>query len=189
MSHSAITEKALAESLKKLMKSHPINKIHVKMITDDCQLTRHTFYNHFRDVYDLLGWIYQHEVIEYLEKCCNRARWKEGIRLVLQYTVDNRRICLNTFRSLGRDHLEGFLYQVFNRVITGIIADIAQNTPLNDHVKKEMAEFHANAVTGIFIAWLKQDLGKDPEVIADWIEKMFEGNIVRFVDQYAGQEA
>lgn len=185
MANSTITEKALAESLKKLMKSYPIHKIHVQMITNDCKVTRHTFYNHFQDVYELLGWIYEHEVIDDLEKCCNLAHWKDGISLVLQYTVKNRTICLNTFHSLGRDHLESFLYNVFSHVLTGIIADITQKIDVDKELKAETAEFYANAVTGIFIAWLKQDLKKDPAVIADWIEKMVKGNIVRLMNQYA----
>lgn len=185
MSSSSITERALADSLKKLMKSYPINRIHVQMITDDCKLTRHTFYNHFQDVYELLGWIYENEVIEDLEKCCNLAHWKDGIHLVLQYTVENRVICLNTFRSLGRDHLESFLYEVFNHVLTGIIADITKNMAVEEKLKSETAEFYADAVTGIFIAWLKQGLKQDPDVIEDWIEKMVKGNIIRLMTENA----
>lgn len=185
MSSSLITKKALAESLKKLMHHYPINKIHVQMITDDCKLTRHTFYNHCQDVYELLGWIYEHEVIEDLEKCCNLTHWKDGILLVLQYTVSNRTICLNTFHSLGRDHLESFVYRVFNRVLAGIIADITQNIHVDEELKRNTADFYANAVMGIFIAWLKQDLKRDPAVIADWIEKMVKGNIIRLMNQNA----
>ncbi|MEY8351959.1 TetR/AcrR family transcriptional regulator C-terminal domain-containing protein [Lachnospiraceae bacterium 54-53] len=189
MSNSLITEKALAESLKKLMLTTPVNKIHVRMITDDCGLTRHTFYNHFQDVYALLGWIYEHEVIEDLEKCCNQTGWERGIRLVLQYTVDNRTICLNTFRSLGRDHLESFLYHVFHRVMEGIIEDAARDRYMKGSLKSEIAEFYSNAVTGIFIAWLKQDLKKEPGLIAYGIEKMFEGSIERFMAEYGENEA
>lgn len=183
MSIKTITENTLADSLKKLMKTHPINKIHVQMITDDCGLTRHTFYNHFADVYELLGWIYEHEVIEDLEKCCNLMHWRDGISLVLQYTVKNRVICLNTFHSLGRDHLESFLYNLFNHVITGIIADITKDMHVDEEIKKETAEFYSNAVTGIFIAWLKQDLKREPAVIANWIEKMVKGNIIRLMEE------
>lgn len=184
MSNTAITEKALADSLKKLMKSYPINKIHVQMITDDCGLTRHTFYNHFTDVYELLGWIYEHEVVEDLERYCNLAHWKDGIMLVLQYTVKNRGICLNTFHSMGRDHLESFLYSLFNHVITGIIADITKDMHVDEKLKLETAEFYSNAVTGVFIGWLKQDLKKDPADVADGIEKMVKGNIVRLMNEY-----
>lgn len=185
MSKSTVTDKALAESLKKLMHHQPINRIRVKMIVEDCGLARHTFYNHFKDVYDLLGWIYEYEVIEDLEKYCNLAQWKEGLLLVLNYTVKNRTICLNTYHSLGRDHLETFINNVFKHVITGIIEDITQNLQVSDIVKKEATEFYASASMGIFIAWLKQDLQKDPDLIADWIEKLMEGNIVRLMNQYA----
>lgn len=185
MSKLIITKKALAESLKQLMHSYPINKIHVQMIVDDCGLTRHTFYNHFQDVYELLGWIYEHEVIEDLELYCNLTRWKEGILLVLNYTVENRTICLNTYHSLGRDHLEAFIYKIFRHVLAGILGDITQNLHVNERLKEETIEFYTNAIVGIFIAWLKQDLKDDPIYIADWIEKMVKGNIVRLMNQYA----
>ncbi|MGE5632222.1 MAG: hypothetical protein ACM3TR_14160 [Caulobacteraceae bacterium] len=55
MANSMITKKALANSLKKLMKSLPLNKISVKNIVDDSGLNRQTFYYHFQDIYDLLS--------------------------------------------------------------------------------------------------------------------------------------
>lgn len=184
MSVSSFTERALADSLKKLMTTYPINKIRIKMITDDCGLTRHTFYNHFQDVYDLLGWIYKNEIIEDLEKYCDLTHWKKGILLVLQYTLDNRTICLNTFRSLGRDHLESFLYKVFDRVLTGIIKDITQNMNVDENIKRETADFYANAMMGVFIAWLKQGVKEDPVIIANRIEKMVKGNVTRLMEEY-----
>ena len=63
MSTKQFTERALEHALKELMKVHPINKITVKMITDYCGVTRHTFYNHFSDIYELLGSLFEHEVI------------------------------------------------------------------------------------------------------------------------------
>lgn len=178
MAASSLTEKALADSLKKLMKSYPINKIGVKMITDDCALTRHTFYNHFKDVYDLLGWIYENEIIDNLDEYSNADRWKDGIFCVLQYTLDNKTICLNTFKSLGREHLEDFLYGVFYHVMSGAIDNITQNMRVDKELKMEAADFYANALVGVFIAWLKKGLKEDPKIMADRIEKMIEGNII-----------
>ena len=51
---SVQTEKALAESLKKLLAKKTLEKITVKDITDDCGVNRQTFYYHFHDVYDLV---------------------------------------------------------------------------------------------------------------------------------------
>ena len=60
---SQITKKALAQSLKNLLLKKPLNKITINDITDDCGINRMTFYYHFKDIYDLLEWIYTNEVI------------------------------------------------------------------------------------------------------------------------------
>ena len=56
-------ETAMAESLKLLMKSESFDKITIKQITDGAGVIRVTFYNHFQDKYDLLGWIFRKQVI------------------------------------------------------------------------------------------------------------------------------
>ena len=49
---SQITKRALAESLKKLLLEKPLDRITVSDITEDCGVSRMTFYYHFKDVYD-----------------------------------------------------------------------------------------------------------------------------------------
>ena len=44
----------LAESLKELAGTKPIEKITIKEITDKAGVIRPTFYNHFQDKYELL---------------------------------------------------------------------------------------------------------------------------------------
>jgi len=178
MSNAAMTQKALAQSLKKLMLTHAIKHIHVKMITDDCGLTRHTFYNHFHDVYELLGWVYDRELIGGVDQYCTADQWRMGLQLILQYTADNRAICLNTYRSLGRDHLESFLYRVFYRFLSRVIADIAKDMRLTDEIKLECCDFYANALMGVFISWLKRDLKETPQQMLTQIDQMISGNII-----------
>lgn len=181
MSTKQFTERALEHALKELMKIHPINKITIKMITDYCGVTRHTFYNHFSDIYELLGSLFEHEVIEDLEKYCHVSYWKQGIYLVLQYTLDNKTVCLNTFRSLGREHLEIFLYKTFRKMLDGIIDSIDKEQKANRIHKIEVADFFSYAVVGQFLAWLNDGLREKPEVIADRIGRMLEGTISRLI--------
>lgn len=184
MANSSITKEALAASLKKLMMTHQLTEIHIQMITDDCGVTRHTFYTHFQNIYDLLGWLYEHELIEDLEKCCNYAKWRDGVLLVLNYTLKNRTICLNTFNSMGRDHLEMFLYNTFSHVFSGIISDLTADMLVDEKTKREIGDFYANAIIGVFTGWLKKDMEESPETVADWIEQMVRGNIVRILSEH-----
>jgi probable dihydroxyacetone kinase regulator len=184
MANSSITKQALASSLKKLMMTQTFNTIHVQMITDDCGVTRHTFYTHFQNIYDLLGWMYEHEVIEDLEQCCNFDHWNDGVLMVLNYTLTNRTVCLNTFHSMGRDHLEMFLYNTFSPVMTGIVDDITRDMHVDEKVKQETVDFYSNAIIGVFTGWLKKNMETSPEIVAGWIEQMVRGNIVRIMHEY-----
>ncbi|MDT8717861.1 TetR family transcriptional regulator C-terminal domain-containing protein [Clostridium sp. 19966] len=165
MSTAHVTKNALALSLKQLMKQTPVNKITVKMVTDTCGVTRHTFYNHFHDVYALLQWIFENEVVEELDQCCSLSNWKEGLFLVLQYTIDNKTICINTTKSLGREHLEMFLCNTFTEVLGGVIKDITREMDIDEKIKKETAVFFSYAITGQFLEWINTGLREKKKIL------------------------
>lgn len=48
------TKKALADSLKDLLRTRPLSKVTIADITEGCGINRMTFYYHFRDIYDLV---------------------------------------------------------------------------------------------------------------------------------------
>ena len=54
---SQTTKKALEDSLKHLLLQKPLPKITIQDITDDCGISRMTFYYHFKDIYDLIEWV------------------------------------------------------------------------------------------------------------------------------------
>ena len=57
------TKKAFENSLTELSKQYPFNKITVKMICDNSELSRNAFYFHYKDINDLLRSI-EDDVIE-----------------------------------------------------------------------------------------------------------------------------
>lgn len=181
MSASLVTKNALANSLKLLMKENLLSKITVKMVTDKCGVSRHTFYNHFHDVYDLLEWIFENEVIEELDECCNLEGWKYGVVLVLQYTFDNKQICINTCKSIGRELLEVFLQNIFTKVLNGVISDITKDMNVDKKIKNQTASFFAYAITGEFLHWINSGLKEEKEDIVNRIDLMLDGTILRIM--------
>jgi AcrR family transcriptional regulator len=57
------TKARLGNSLKKFMATMPLDTISVINITKDCKVNRQTFYYHFRNIYDLLTWVFLNEEI------------------------------------------------------------------------------------------------------------------------------
>ena len=75
-------EQALAESLKELVQRMPFDKITIKKITDGAGVIRVTFYNHFQDKYDLLGYIVQSEILEPVGILLKNNMYKEALTLI-----------------------------------------------------------------------------------------------------------
>ena len=73
----------LAESFKKLARTHQIEKITIRQITDEAGVIRPTFYNHFQDKYELLEWIIRRELIDPIEPLLDNGMLKEALILPL----------------------------------------------------------------------------------------------------------
>ena len=53
----------IADAMKKLMVKKPIDKIRVSEICSEAEITRPTFYYHFKDKYDLVAWTFAHSAL------------------------------------------------------------------------------------------------------------------------------
>ena len=76
---SQTTKKALAASLKQLLKEKPLDKITVTDLVEDCEVNRQTFYYHFQDIYDLIEWIYVSEAARILGDKKNGGNLAAGL--------------------------------------------------------------------------------------------------------------
>ena len=109
---SRLTKYALAQSLRKLLKERPLDKITVKDLVEDCGVNRQTFYYHFQDIYDLIAWSLNTEMNEILKN--NNAMHsdlKTKFLLVFRYFEDNRQIILNGFDPVNHMQYERIIEQ------------------------------------------------------------------------------
>ena len=180
-----MTKQALANSLKKLMNQTSLEKITVTDIVADCGVNRQTFYYHFQDIYDLLGWIYKTEAFDSIADYRSYHTWQQGFLKIFHYVAGNMAFCLNTVHSLGRDHLDRFLYQVTFDLLMGVIEEV--EAAAGAHVpedKKFVADFYSFAFIGILISWLQRGAKENPEHIMENINKLIEGDIVKAIQKY-----
>lgn len=124
---SEITKRAFASSLKKMLAKRPLEKIRVIDITEDCGVNRQTFYYHFKDIYDLLEWIFANEVVKKIEKETTIKNWQENFKYVLDYMLENKKFIIKTYNSLSRKTLLDFLFKQYNTIFIDIINDVSKN--------------------------------------------------------------
>lgn len=184
MSASHLTKTALAHSLKGLMEQTPLNKITVKHLVNDCGVNRQTFYYHFQDIYALLGWIYETEAVESIHAYRSYDTWTEGFYKFFCYIENNKAFCCNTLESLGRSHLDGYLYQVTHDLIMGVIDELACGVKVRGEDKEFIANFYTLAFTGLIIQWMRNDMKEPAKQIIDKLSELIEGNVLRALHKY-----
>lgn len=188
MSNSLSTKKSLACSLKKLMRKIELNKISVKSIVDDCKVNRQTFYYHFVDIYDLLEWIYKTEAIESISECKSYKTWTEGFYKIFVYIENNKEFCMNSLNSLGRNHLDNYIYSVTNDLIIGVINEISEGMSVEDSDKQFIADFYTVAFTGLVVKWMHNGMREKPKEIIEKLSELIEGNFLRALERYSKKE-
>ena len=107
------TKDLLAESLKELCKIKSADKITIKELTQNCGLTAPTFYNHFRDKYELMAWIYNQKVDASLENFGRGDSFEDVICKWMDIVLEDEEfyrnllknaVGQNSFRYATNDH-------------------------------------------------------------------------------------
>ena len=66
MASSLITKKRIAKAFRDLLATREFDKISIVDIMESAGIRRQTFYNHFLDKYELLDWIFENDLTEYI---------------------------------------------------------------------------------------------------------------------------
>ncbi len=178
------TKRALAASLKKLLSKKPLDKITVSDITDDCEVNRQTFYYHFKDVYDLIEWIYTSESSKAIDGNNTYKTWQNGYERLLEYVLDNKDFVLNTYHSVSREYLERFLYVEAYDLLYSVIEEISANTHIRTEDKEFIAHFYKYALVGLIVDWIDKAMKGDPKDIVYKMSKVMEGSIPTAIERF-----
>ena len=125
-----LTKQALEESLKKLLLVKPLDKITINDLTNDCGISRMAFYYHFKDIYDLVEWACIEDATRALQGKKTYADWQEGLLQIFEAVQENKPFILNVYRSVSREQIENYLFQVTYDLIKGVVEEQAEGMSL-----------------------------------------------------------
>ena len=91
----------LANGLLDLCHKKDLSQVTVKDLLETTGVSRQTFYNHFKDKYDLIKWIYLNEVILKIE---NDDDWTEKYKEIFKYFIENRQMVLNIYNCEAQNY-------------------------------------------------------------------------------------
>lgn len=171
------TQQALAQSLKKFMAQKSFDKITVRELLEDCDVSRPTFYYHFEDVYALLKWTFETELVSLLEKSQNCISWEDGVLLAFRYVEQNRKVCLCAYNSVGRETLYRLFRESVSASINGFFENIQADIPAKAEDIAFLKEFYTTALVEELVQWLRFPNGRSPEDMMRLLDMTLHGNI------------
>ena len=147
------TKRALAESLKKLMRAKPFSKITVTEIVNDCGVNRKTFYYHFEDIYALLRWIFEEEAVNIIKKFYLLNDHDEAIEFIYEYISENKDLLRNAYDAFGSVELSSFFHMSFVGLNESLIESVEQkmHKRLPERTREYLCEFLTEASAGLLL--------------------------------------
>lgn len=176
---SQTTKNAMAKALMTLLEKKTLDKITVKEIVDLCGVNRQTFYYHFQDVYALLEWIFVTEAENIISDKQSIETWKEDFLAIFQYLQQNKPLILNTYRSIGRESLEQYLYKAVYGFIYAVVRKEAENKQIPQEDVEFFADFYKYAFVGLVLDWVRGGMKEPPTEIVARVARLFERIIKR----------
>ena len=88
--------------MKHLLLQKPLPKITIQDLTDDCGISRMTFYYHFKDIYDLVEWSCEEDAQKALGENRHYDSWEEGLLDIFKAVRENKPFILNVYHSVSR---------------------------------------------------------------------------------------
>ena len=173
-----VIKRVLAPTLKEMAEKKSLSKITINDLTQACDVSRQTFYNNFKDIYDLVEWIYLKEVVTPIERGKIYDKWQDALTSIFQYISENHVFVLNTYRSFGKGFLEKVLRQEIELFLSNQVFKKIEVTKEEAKQVEFSYSFYTYALVGVGLDWIEKQMPESVEELVERIERVMLGEII-----------
>lgn len=157
------TKDLLAESLKELCEIKSADKVTIRELTQNCGLTAPTFYNNFRDKYELMAWIYDCEVEKTITQLGKNFSFEEVVYLWIKILLEDEKFYRNLLKNaVGQN---SFRYATNDYAINLMQAWLQERHEVSDDVNNCL-RFYMRAISETINDWFLSRCEYSPRVLA-----------------------
>lgn len=181
---SQFTKYALEEALKKLLRERPLDKITIQDLTDECGISRSSFYYHFQDIYDLVEWA----CIEDFSKALGSKRtydtWEEGLTQIMEEVKNDRDFIYNIYRYMDHQMLTDYLDKRTRGLLYDVIEEEAAGFDVTDDQKQFIADYYTQGMVWTVLTWVEENMKTPIGDVVSNLSVMLKGSFRRALESY-----
>ena len=189
---ASFTKFAILKVFGDLAASRPVDKITVKDITDQCGISRNTFYYHYQDIYQVLKAYVQYSAEHVIELRVEDEGedGKAGLKEI-RYLEANRELLCNLYRSAANEEVRNCLQSASQIIFDRLIESVSQGMEVQAEDKKILSAVCQYTVRGIMTSWMEEDgmlNGETLEQVLVRLDYLFKGAIREALMRSASRE-
>lgn len=177
------TKQKIAEALKNKLITTPFEKIKVSDLIKDCNITRPTFYYHFTDIYDLLKWVVETDIVNVLKVGLNNEEWENSLLDLINYLYNNREICSCFYTISDRAQVQDFLFSEIRPIVLNFVLAYNDMSYEQDDKLDFIIDFYVGAIINTLERWSMGGMKITPEELGELLIITIEGNIKISLDR------
>ena len=158
------TKYKLADSVKRCMKTTPVDRITVKDIVEGCGLARQTFYRNSKDKYDLINWYFDKLLLESFAHMGEGRTVYEGLVKKFEYIRQERVFFAGAFRSDDYNSLKEHDFQLILEFYTQRIREKTGQEP--EETIGFLLEMYCQGSIYMTVQWVLGGMKATPEEMA-----------------------
>ena len=158
------TKYRLAESMKECMCHTPVDAITVRQITENCGLTRQTFYRNFMDKFALINWYFDKLLLKSFEYMGQGKTVQEGLQLKFSYIAEEKEFFRAAFRYDRQNSLREHDFQLIFRFYQDLI-QLKTGAPASEDIRF-LLEMYCHSSIYMTVRWVTGELTCTPEGLA-----------------------
>lgn len=187
---SQATEEALAAGMKHLITVMPFEKITVKEIADAANVKRPTFYNHFKDKYDVVEYILKQELIEPARTLVSCDMLEEATRLMLATMKKEKEFYIRVSK-IEEDRI---FQRIVRQLLKELLLDVMRERMVDDDSGNPMltmdniAEYYAYSITFGISKWLQKGMRMEVDEVLEALKVLLSESLLDLIYRRDGEQ-
>lgn len=188
---AAFTKLVIMRVFENLLSVKPLEKITVKDITDQCGISRNTFYYHYQDIYQVFK-AYIDYSLEEIFKFLQQENEKDQDHIcekAVEFLENHRTIFENILRSAKSEEVHKILDDGSSRFFRYVIDRVGEGIDSEPEDREMICAMCQYAVGGIMHEWLSRE-NADKKSLSDILMRsnyLFGGGLERALERSANR--
>ena len=166
----------IVDALLTLLKKKKLEKITIKEIADQCDISRQTFYYYFRDVIEVVEWWAQKICQQLVASSIQAENPRAAIGVFVRFVVQYHDVIQRLLEYRWRAQMEKLIVDAVADYLRSMTVHKFPNDSISPAEMEVSLHFCSYGLTGVLLAYCTNGLSIDQETLIEQLYRMFSQN-------------